>query len=270
MRLDRAVACPQWSAMFPQCKVQHVISSRSDHCPLFIQLLGSQPNVTFNKHLRYEAFCERESLALDEQVRKCWSKSTQVRDLKDVATNLNKLMKDLHSWSQEHIGYLPKKMEAARKRFNLLFKRSDRAAVLERRKILLEMDGLLLKEEVMWKQRSCIEKMILGDRNMKFFQRKASWRAKKNNISAIKRRAGSITENVDEIIGVTNSFFQHLYSCDANVDPSRIIPLVKPLVNDDMNEELCKPFSEEEISDALFQIGHLKAPGPDGFPARFF
>ena len=146
MRLDRAVACPQWSVMFPQCKVQHVISSRSDHCHLFIQLLGSRPNVAFNKHLRYEVFGERESLALDEQVRKCWSKSRQVRDLKDVATNLRTLMKSLHSWSQAHIGYLPKKLEAARKRLNILFKRSDRAAVMERKKILLEMDELLIKE----------------------------------------------------------------------------------------------------------------------------
>ena len=37
-----------------------------------------------------------------------------------------------------------------------------------------------------------------------------------------------------------------------------------------MNEALCKPFTDDEISDALFQIGPLKAPGPDGFPARFF
>ena len=29
-------------------------------------------------------------------------------------------------------------------------------------------------------------------------------------------------------------------------------------------------FSEEEISNALFHIGPLKAPGPDGLPARFF
>jgi hypothetical protein len=28
-------------------------------------------------------------------------------------------------------------------------------------------------------------------------------------------------------------------------------------------------FTEKEISDALFQIGPLKAPGPDGFPTRF-
>ena len=37
-----------------------------------------------------------------------------------------------------------------------------------------------------------------------------------------------------------------------------------------MNDALCKPFTDDEISDALFQIGPLKAPGPDGFPARFF
>ena len=27
---------------------------------------------------------------------------------------------------------------------------------------------------------------------------------------------------------------------------------------------------DKDISDSLFQIGPLKAPGKDGFPARFF
>jgi len=37
-----------------------------------------------------------------------------------------------------------------------------------------------------------------------------------------------------------------------------------------MNDMLFEPFMDEEISIALFQIGPLKAPGPDGFAARFF
>ncbi|KAK1660258.1 hypothetical protein QYE76_048417 [Lolium multiflorum] len=41
-------------------------------------------------------------------------------------------------------------------------------------------------------------------------------------------------------------------------------------VTTEMNETLCKDFTDEEIGDALFQIGPLKAPGVDGFPARFY
>jgi hypothetical protein len=37
-----------------------------------------------------------------------------------------------------------------------------------------------------------------------------------------------------------------------------------------MNDALCAPFTDDEISFALFHIGPAKAPRPDGFPACFF
>jgi hypothetical protein len=37
-----------------------------------------------------------------------------------------------------------------------------------------------------------------------------------------------------------------------------------------MNNDLCREFINEEMLDALFQIGLIKAPGPNGFPARFY
>jgi hypothetical protein len=49
-----------------------------------------------------------------------------------------------------------------------------------------------------------------------------------------------------------------------------VLPLVDPKISAKLNESLCKDFSEQEISDALFQVGPLKATGPDGFPVRFF
>jgi hypothetical protein len=36
--------------------------------------------------------------------------------------------------------------------------------------------------------------------------------------------------------------------------------LVQNCVNDEINERLYAPFTEKEISDAVFQIGPLKAP----------
>lgn len=37
-----------------------------------------------------------------------------------------------------------------------------------------------------------------------------------------------------------------------------------------MNKELIRPFTKEEIKEALFQTCPTKAPGPDGLPAAFF
>jgi hypothetical protein len=37
-----------------------------------------------------------------------------------------------------------------------------------------------------------------------------------------------------------------------------------------MNLDLLKPFFDEEIKEATWQLGDLKAPGPDGFPGCFF
>jgi hypothetical protein len=42
------------------------------------------------------------------------------------------------------------------------------------------------------------------------------------------------------------------------------------MVLEETNNLLCMDFSDEEIADALFQIGPLKALGTDGFPVKFF
>jgi hypothetical protein len=41
-------------------------------------------------------------------------------------------------------------------------------------------------------------------------------------------------------------------------------------VTEEENTILTAPFSEEEVKAAIFQIEHNKAPGPDGFPVKFY
>jgi hypothetical protein len=41
-------------------------------------------------------------------------------------------------------------------------------------------------------------------------------------------------------------------------------------VTDSDNENLCKPFSEQEVKSALFQMEKHKAAGPDKIPIKFY
>lgn len=66
------------------------------------------------------------------------------------------------------------------------------------------------------------------------------------------------------------NFFKSLYEADPRVCPNKLMDLVGIMISEEMNTRLCREFTDEEISNALFQMGLLKAPGPDGFPTRFF
>ena len=43
-----------------------------------------------------------------------------------------------------------------------------------------------------------------------------------------------------------------------------------PQVSQEENDVLISEFTETEVKDAVFQMEHNKAPGPDGFPVEFY
>src|SRR5262249_47639825 len=45
---------------------------------------------------------------------------------------------------------------------------------------------------------------------------------------------------------------------------------IRPVVTDSMNDKLAAPPSQTEISEAVFGLGGMKTPGPDGFSGFFF
>lgn len=69
---------------------------------------------------------------------------------------------------------------------------------------------------------------------------------------------------------LVSAYFKCIFTADPNLDCTPVLNLFNPVISAENNAKLCSDFSDQEISDALFQIGPLKAPGPDGFPARFF
>jgi hypothetical protein len=132
------------------------------------------------------------------------------------------------------------------------------------------MQELLYREQMLWLQRSRVTWLKEGDRNTNFFHQKAIWRARKNKIKKLKDDDGIWQEVPSDMERMATSYFQELFTRDPSLNPDDLVAMTQPKVTEQMNEDLCKDFTDDEIGDALFQIGPLKAPGIDGFPARFY
>jgi hypothetical protein len=212
---------------------------------------------------------EREP-SLAATVEEAWSRRVGVRDLGDICSSLRTVMGSLYDWRKQHFKPVSREIDRKGKKLEALLMLSDEESVRARQQLQRDMDELLYREELMWLQRSRVAWLREGDRNTRYFHRKASWRRKKNRILKLRREDGSWAEDPEEMGARTTSFFHQLYTREEDVDPSEIIELFIGHVTAEMNDTLCAPFSEKEISDALFQIGPLKAPGPDGMPSIFF
>ena len=131
-----------------------------------------------------------------------------------------------------------------------------------------ELDELLYREEMLWLQRSRITWLKEGERNTKYLHRRAVWRARRNLIQRLMKADGSWCVAPSEMERMASSYFKEVFTKDPTLDPNEVLDTISPKVSVEMNEALCRAYTEEEISNALFQIGGLKAAGCDGFSGQ--
>jgi hypothetical protein len=60
VRLDRAVASNSWKDWFKDAYVSHLVSSRSDHLPILLELSREEDHGKLRHVARYEIMWERE------------------------------------------------------------------------------------------------------------------------------------------------------------------------------------------------------------------
>jgi hypothetical protein len=65
--------------------------------------------------------------------------------------------------------------------------------------------------------------------------------------------------------GHVENYFFNLFTSTKGPNSENILRAVTPKVSTQMNEDLCIEYTEEEVKAALFSIGDLRAPRPDGF-----
>ena len=266
-RLDRAVADNSWRDIFVDAHVIHKVSPCSDHCPIVLHCVKEEETGPWPSRKCYEAMWERDP-SLPERVESAWSEAGPKSHLGDIRKGLGKVMNSLQIWSKQKFGAVTRELEQSRSKLEeLMNMNADRCEI---RALSDRMNELMYREEMMWQQRSRIEWLKEGDQNTKFFHSRAVWRARRNKIQKLQDDDGNWVTNKQDMGLLATSYVKKIFEADPSLNPAALIELYEEKITPEMNEQLCADFSDKEIADALFQIGPLKAPGPDGFPARFF
>ncbi|XP_030479177.1 uncharacterized protein LOC115696415 [Cannabis sativa] len=243
-RLDWALESESWKNLFPNATLYHLPFYGSDHRPLKDSWTNSSrvsscPNA-FNEFL----FCQEGCIS----ALKSWNKSNMVM---------------FHSRIQDT------QKEIARLQASTSY---SSESALRIQNLQSQLDALLYKEEVYWKQRSRVNWLRAGDKNTKFFHRFASHRKKNNTIKYLKDDLGNSTNNPEAMFSIVSSFFTTLFSsegCDAEAT-SQILDCLGPPLDESDVEYLASPYTAQEVKKAVFSLSGDRAPGLDGLNAFFY
>lgn len=173
-------------------------------------------------------------------------------------------MRNLKDWSSKKIGHVLRHIERLRSELAGLQQGSADRQIIGQ--MMYELDELLYREEILCLQRSRITRLKEGERNTQYLHQRAVWRARRNYIQRLRKLDDTWCIAPSEMELMMRSYFQEVYTKDPMLYPVDVIECIEEKLTE-MNNVLCAPFFEKEISDTLFQIGPPKAPGTDGFPA---
>ena len=249
-RLDRALASNSWFALNPGTKVRHLNSFSSDHKVIVIKLEGISPQPF--RPFKFEQMWLKDK-AYSSTVSSTWGSVTGSASMPLVADKIKICGEKLAKWSKESFGCIKKQIDSKSK---LLAKAEVSVAKgeldYEMVKLLqADLNDLLDKEGLMWEQHARALFLKYGDRNTGYFHSKASHWFRRNKISGLRNLDNVWCTSDLQIKDIAVEYFQSLFSSSHPSVQSDIFEAVMPSVSLEMNEQLLKPFTREEVEVAL-------------------
>ncbi|GLT85577.1 hypothetical protein SLE2022_037640 [Rubroshorea leprosula] len=267
-RLDRALINDEWGRLFPNAQLFHGTRIGSDHCPLLLSL-KAMPIIT-KKHFRYELKWQLQD-GYEGAITQGWMTDRFGSPLYRMNAKISHCKKYLKEWSKSTSGHTRQELEQLQQELEGLQQEEQSELNLSRQKLLVDrIHSLWMQEEAYWFQRARTNWLQFGDKNSKFFHTIASRRRQNNYIFQLKDDQGQLVEGAELLTNHVLSYFQQAYASSNTGNFTQLTGLISPTVTAEMNQDLCRSVSEEEIRSAVFQLGAFKAPGVDGFPGCFF
>jgi mannosylglycoprotein endo-beta-mannosidase len=126
------------------------------------------------------------------------------------------------------------------------------------------------EEESKWAQRGKVKHIQEGANNTKYFHLIANGKHRKKCIFQLEQDEGTIVGQQNLKTYITE-FYKKLFGAPAPCFVSLREEVTQdiPQLSEVESNILTSPFTEEEVFEAISNMEHNKAPGPDGFPAEF-
>lgn len=267
-RLDRGVCNMNWQIQFPESQITHLPRIASDHCPIMLSLQSNHhPRSQFKPFKFFMMWIDHPDYK--RLVNQVWQ--TQSLSLED---KISETAKQLQVWNKETFGNIFSQKKTILKRLAGIQNALDRNVnpYLHRleRELQLHLTDIMEKEEKYWLQKSRITWLKEGDRNTKFFHLSTLIRRRRNKLEGLFDENNVWRKDKEDMMTIAVSYFQGLFSESGQAGLPNYWPNLFPRIDGSTLDDLNADVTEEEIRNALFSIGGLKAPGPDGFPAIFF
>ncbi|KAL0313103.1 UNVERIFIED_CONTAM: Serine/threonine-protein phosphatase 7 long form [Sesamum radiatum] len=111
-----------------------------------------------------------------------------------------------------------------------------------------------------------------GDKNTAYFHARANERRIRNEVKALQDISGTLSMDPNIIRSIVQQYFTDMFQSTRPLESEirEVVETMEVRVTKSMNEELLRPFDEEEIHSALQQMYPLKSPGPDDMPPLFY
>ncbi|XP_026377952.1 uncharacterized protein LOC113272314 [Papaver somniferum] len=268
-KIDRFLFSTDWEDHFPNIILKRLARPFSDHFPIELCLTDSDWGACpFRFQLAW-----LEGTNIISLMKEWWESFSFIGTAGSYfSKKLNALKEKLKEWNRDVFGSIDRTIDTALAKLKELEDIDDDRGLTEVEDDMLvtaklEFDVAHRRQSMLMRQKSRIRYFRDGDRNTKHFHRVVKGYRALNNINNL-RINGRWTGNKEEIkTGIANHF--ELAFKEVSNNRPRIKNMCLRRINENASVWLERHFSEEEVKNAIKDLGVDRAPGPDGFPMKF-
>lgn len=271
--LDRVLVSFSWETVFPLTMARSLVRVGSDHNLIMVEL--EKTSVKTGMNFRFDPTWLTQE-GFKEWVIKKWPDRKKAHILDHWACQGNLLRRFMRGWAKNRMSEWRKERDNLTTEIQKIEEEAEIGQIdPDRWKLRYELEEKLVKiyhdEEIYWQRRSGEKWVNEGDANTTFFHGVANGRKRKTTIVTLDNDGVEISDPQD-IKKHIYDFYKSLFGTEQapKIFLSQEIWSNRGRLEEGDNEQLPKPFSMEEIEEALKGMKTNISPGPDGLPVSFY